>query len=158
VQQRAKFEGWLKFELAAAASRDGATDVRVEVPLPACSDRGDLGFTLAGEPYLLELKTPNSNWRLTGVESRQRPISKNISAIGADVEKMERAGGGIVAFVLFPVPNADQRWVTYLQRISVELDASTHCSMVDVPLPGDHSAIAVVCAFPVAGVSQAGPQ
>lgn len=158
VQQRAKFEGWLKFELAAAASRDGASDLRVEVPLPACADRGDLGFTLDGEPYLVELKTPNSNWRLSGVESRTRPITKNISAIKADVEKMRRAGGGIVAFVLFPVPHGDQRWEAYLKRISTELDAASHCSEVGVDLADDCRATATACAFAVAGMSHSGAQ
>src|SRR5687768_15519008 len=72
MRQRAKFEGWLKFELAAHAEMSGATNVVVEASLPD-GGRSDLSFDVNGVRYDVELKTPNTNWRMPGVAETTRP-------------------------------------------------------------------------------------
>jgi len=157
IRQRAKFEGWLKFELAAAAERHGAQSVEVESGTDdsaSTGERSDVSFHLNGVRCDVELKTPNTNWRMPGVDNKHRPITKNIGGIVSDAQKLRRSpGSGIVAFVLFPVPPQDNRWVEYLQRISTELetpvDTQRHCQRLSIQL-GDHAtADLVVCAFPV---------
>ena len=58
LPQRAKFEGWLRFELVAHAELMGATSVTVEAPSPG--GRSDLLFEGHGVHYDIELKTPNT--------------------------------------------------------------------------------------------------
>jgi hypothetical protein len=156
VRQRAKFEGWLKFELAAYAQQNGATNVEVEAPQDSSQthERSDLSFCFQDVRYDLELKTPNANWRSAGVKAKTRPITKNITGIVRDAKKLHNsAGQGIVAFVFFPIPPRDDRWVYYLQRIAAEtgvpLSEQQHCSRVSVSLEGQSSADLIVCCFAV---------
>jgi hypothetical protein len=157
-RQRAKFEGWLKFELAACAQRKGATSVRVESSsarrgTPARA-RSDLAFHFERVRYDVELKTPNANWRLPGVESATRPITQNVREIVEDARKLSvSARHGLVAFVLFPIPRADVRWHEYLRRMSsslhLALSPADHTAQVTVALSKNHAADAVVCCFEV---------
>ena len=157
VRQRAKFEGWLKFELAAIAEKAGAQSVEVEpmLSVPASSkEHPDLAFIYNGARYYVELKTPNSNWRMPGVRNKHRPITKNINGIVRDAQKLYRyAGQGIVAFVLFPIPPQDNRWIKYLDRIAskvkIPLTKQEHCVRFSLPLDKEHSADLVICAFTV---------
>ena len=157
VRQRAKFEGWLKFELAYRAALAGASDVEVESGSTTRSGqvRADIAFRLGDAAYSVELKTPNTNWRMPGVQEKTRPITNNIAEIVSDGQKLaSQPSGGIVAFVLFPVPIGDRRWVNYLQRISsetgVSLNEREHTARVNVPLvDGTSNADLVVCAFTV---------
>jgi hypothetical protein len=152
-RQRAKFEGWLKFELAAEAARAGAGPVEVE-PGHAEGGRGDLRFRLRGSDYLVELKTANTNYRLPGVASRHRPITKNIAGIVADAEKLSASEQqGLVAFVLFPIPDGDDRWEEYLDRIGegvgVDLKVADTCVTHTVTLEHGNQADVIVCVFAV---------
>ena len=156
LRQRAKFEGWLKFELAAYAEQNGATRVEVEASKESSQthERSDITFYLQDVRYDLELKTPNTNWRSGGIETKTRPITKNIAGIVQDVKKLQYSvGQGIVAFVLFPIPPRDDRWVHYLRRIAgetgVPLSERQHCSRVSVSLEGQASADLIVCCFAV---------
>jgi hypothetical protein len=156
VRQRAKFEGWLKFELAAYAEKSGATDVEVEASKESSEahERSDITLYLHDVRYDLELKTPNTNWRSAGIETKTRPITKNISGIVHDVKKLQDSvGQGIVAFVLFPIPPRDNRWIDCLRRIEedtgVHLSERDHCSRVSVSLKGETSADLIVCCFAV---------
>jgi hypothetical protein len=58
LRQRAKFEGWPKFEIAAHASNAGATDVQVETASPndpsSSRGRSDLRFVFDRVRYDLE--------------------------------------------------------------------------------------------------------
>ena len=72
VRQRAKFEGWLKFELAVSAEKQGAESVEVETASDAGS-RSDLSFLYGGQRYDVELKTCNTNWRMKGVFESDPP-------------------------------------------------------------------------------------
>ncbi|MEJ7761703.1 MAG: hypothetical protein WKF80_02825 [Thermomicrobiales bacterium] len=156
VRQRAQMEGWLKFELARVIEREGYEPVRVEAGFGEVGFRSDISFVAGGDRFDVELKTPNTNWSVPGVESPSRPVTKNIASIIVDAAKLRSCPGhGIVCFVLFPVPARDRRWVTYLERISrgigVPLTPSDHCSRVKIPLGQDRSCDVVVCAFPVSG-------
>lgn len=157
LRQRAKFEGWLKFELAARAEQYGATVVEVESTSndsTSASTRSDIAFSFGGNRYDVELKTSNSNWRMLGVHNRTRPITKNIDAIILDAYKLYHcANHGIVAFVLFPIPSGDNRWHEYLARIatklSIPLTEQNHCSRISLPLAGVQVADIIICAFSV---------
>ncbi len=144
IRQRAKFEGWLKSELAAHAEQQGALAVQVEasftnVTLNLC--RSDITFYYDDKRYDVELKTPNSNWRIPGVLNTTRPITQNIDEIINDGKKLKGSGGvGIIAFVLFPVPTQDRQWIKYLERIatslSIPLSQIDHSSRLAVSLGG----------------------
>ena len=149
LRQRAKFEGWLKFELAAAAAENGASEVVIEAGYDA--GRADLSFQYRGDTYYIEMKTPNTNWRIIGIESKHRPITKNISAVAGDAEKLKSCPGrGILVFVLFPIPQHDIRWRHYLQRIAdgarLAADWRSHCSQVSLTLSdGSVTDVVIVC-------------
>lgn len=153
VRQRAKFEGWLKFELALYAEQHGASAVEVEAP-SGLGSRSDLSFGYDGKRYDVELKTSNTNWRMKGVLARTRPITKNIRGVIIDGGKLRQCPGeGIVAFCLFPVEAGDSRWMDYLKRIGSELGINLsegeHTSRVSVPLQDGHQADIVIATFAV---------
>lgn len=156
LRQRAKFEGWLKFALAAHAEEKGAIDVVVEAPSSesgVAGGRSDISFRWEGIRYDVELKTPNTNWRMPGVAEMTRPITKNIASIVEDARKINTQDcQPLVAFVIFPVPRGDDRWVQYLDRIGQELQLSlsreAHASQVTLPISSAYSADMVVCCFP----------
>jgi len=157
MRQRAKFEGWLKFALATHAEASGATDVAVESGYEGSSFRSDILFAFQGCHHLLELKTPNTNYRIPGVQNKHRPITKNIASIVADVKKLRSSNSdGLMAFVLFPVRADDIQWHEYLQRIStatgIHVSPTGHCCRVPVELGVGQSCDAVVCCFPVIGI------
>ncbi|MHB9129925.1 MAG: hypothetical protein ACYDBB_02410 [Armatimonadota bacterium] len=137
LQQRAKFEGWLKFELAASVMQHGGIDLCIEAAYAA--GRADLSYQYGGETFFLEMKTVNTNWRMAGVQNKHRPITKNIQSLVIDAEKLTVCHGrGILVFVLFPILRADDRWKVYLQRIAADahltVDVHIHCSQVSLPL------------------------
>ena len=157
VRQRAKFEGWLKFELARYAEEHGATGVEVETPSDS-GGRSDLSFTCEGNRYDVELKTCNTNYRMPGILDCTRPITENIASVVDDGHKLRLCHNqGIVAFCLFPVAYGDSRWTDYLNRIGsglgVSLSESEHTSRVTVPVSDTLQADIVVTAFVVSKVN-----
>jgi hypothetical protein len=159
VRQRAKFEGWLKFELAAYAALKGASDVTVETSLGnEAGTRSDVTFLFQGSRYDIELKTCNTNWRMEGIRNLTRPITKNVSGIVIDAKKLQQCpGDGIVAFCMFPVAGKDDRWTEYLDRIGrelgIELSVTRHCTRVSVALSAGCDADVIVIAFAVPRVA-----
>lgn len=157
LRQRAKFEGWLKFELAAHAERNGANEVEVEAPSSdsgSTRSRSDITFRSNGTRYDIELKTPNTNWRIPGVDEKIRPITKNVSSVVDDARKRARGNRELlVAFVMFPIPSGDQRWHEYLERVGRELQISLspklHAAQITLPISSQHSADVAICCFPV---------
>src|SRR6266700_5182540 len=99
MRQRAKFEGWLKFELAAYAQLKGAAEVTVEAATDDSSgSRHDLTFYYGAERCNVELKTCNTNWRMKGVLVKTRPITKNVAGTIKDAGKLQNCvGHGVVA-------------------------------------------------------------
>jgi hypothetical protein len=156
IRQRAKFEGWLKFELGAIAEINGATVVEVETPSNKGENRkrSDLSFIYKDKKYDIELKTPNSNWRMAGVKNAHRPITKNISSIVEDTLKLkESSNQGLIAFVLFPIAPNDNQWKEYIKRISNEtqlsITAQDNCERVSISLGEIDKADLIICVFSV---------
>lgn len=149
LRQRAKFEGWLKFELACYLDQIGMRSVKVESQ-DYFRGRTDIAFFKDDNPYSIELKTPNTNWRILGVNSSGRPITKNIQSIVDDAFKLN-SQYGIVAFVLFPVPVDDSRWEVYLKRISKKtglcLSKENNCDVVKMNIDDKHTCDLIVCSF-----------
>jgi hypothetical protein len=63
-----------------------------------------------------------------------------------------------VAFCMFPVACADERWIEYLERIGKELglvlSASRNAARISISVGGGHTADVVVVAFAVARSSE----
>ena len=153
LRQRAKFEGWLKFELACYLEQIGMRSVEVESQRHFSRDRIDLIFFKDEDLeylYSLELKTPNTNWKIAGVSTSGRPITKNIQSIVDDAFKLN-SQYGIVAFVLFPVPVDDSRWEIYLNRINDKtglcLSKETNCDIVEMNVDDKNTCNLIVCTF-----------
>jgi len=106
LRQRAKFEGWLKIELAAALAGQ-RWDVRIEQPyatLDGKQHRADIGIRADdGTEILLMLKTVNTSFRFDGVKQASRPITQNIQGVIADVRKLHHLPEGKTGYVFFPV-------------------------------------------------------
>jgi hypothetical protein len=149
IRQRAKFEGWLKFELAYYLEHKGFTNVRVEL-MGENKERSDVSFDYKDQIYLVELKTPNTNFRQKGVENKHRPITKNIKSIIIDANKLKNKNG-IIAFVLFPIPEKNTKWENYIERISfetgIDISCENNCNRVTIPLENGENTTAVVCTF-----------
>lgn len=151
MRQRAKLEGWLKFELAERIEREGFVPIQVEAAYG--QSRSDIAFHRGPDRYDVELKTPNTNYRVPGILNMHRPITNNIASIVVDARKLEAISGqGIVSFVLFPIAPGDGQWKVYLARISQELGVplseDEYCTRVVVPLGDGNSCEVIVSCFP----------
>jgi hypothetical protein len=113
LRQRAKFENWLKIELASALAQTGYT-VRLEESYsigPRQSYRADIMVANGQDISLIMLKTVNTNFRFPGVENHSRPITKNIAGVIEDMAKLTlrpAATAGYALFVTFPVASHRQ--------------------------------------------------
>lgn len=150
IRQRAKFEGWLKFELASHLQSYGMENVEVESMAGFGKERSDISFFHKGNPYCIELKTPNTNWKINGVKDIGRPVTKNIKSIIEDTLKLN-SQYGIVAFVLFPIPSGDNRWENYLSRImdktNIELSKEKNCEIVHAAYGEEINCDLVICTY-----------
>ena len=110
LRRRAKFEGWLKFELASLLEETGLEPVRVEEQLPNLDEnrRADITFASDGVRYWLELKTPRMGGQLEGVENTFGTMGMDIRAVIQDASRLMQAGvHGVVGFAVFPVGQND---------------------------------------------------
>lgn len=134
AQGRAKFEGWLKFELVREAVEHHATNVRVEIQnksVPQKNQLIDLSFQLKGTNYYLELKTPRAGWSNEGLENLD--IKKTTNHIGGDIRAIMKdavnlkkfiqwkqpdqpSSKGIIAFVAFPLAIDRTLWWANWQK------------------------------------------
>ena len=117
IKQRAKFEGWLKFELSRKLSKY-YSDLKVEPPYP--NDKNQHADIFANNAFI-ELKTPNTNYRFDNCNSCTRPITKNITSIIVDINKLKtiEKSNKYIAFVLFPV-DEEKRYLEHIKRIEDE--------------------------------------
>ena len=116
LKQRAKFEGWLKIELAYKLLQS-YSDVKIEYPYP-CDNRKHADIYASNA--LIELKTPNTNYQTDNCVSCVRPITKNIKSIIDDINKLHKLGGQhkkYISLVLFPI-DAKEDYKKYTQRIN----------------------------------------
>lgn len=129
LRQRAKFEGWLKIELAAALAA-GGWEVCIERGYSGPfgqTYRADLAISLNdGSEILVMLKTANTNFRFTDVLIAHRPITKNFQGIIEDIGKLKDLPPdkhGYVLFAVFPVSAShvtrQMQLTSYLQRVQV---------------------------------------
>lgn len=150
IRQKAKFEGWLKFELAHYLEKIGMQSVEVETKAYYRRDRTDITFIHNNNFYSIELKTPNTNWIIDGVRSSGRPITSNIKSIIYDAVKLN-SNQGIVAFVLFPIPQNRNNWETYISRIAkstgIEINIETNCSLIEMSVDNNKKCNVLVCTF-----------
>jgi hypothetical protein len=150
VRQKNKFEGWLKVELAHYLEKAGMEEVQVETKLDRSRDRHDISFFHEANFFRVELKTPNTNWKIPGIKQCGRPITKNIQSIIDDAKKLN-SYQGILAFVLFPVPIDDHRWKMYIDKISekcrIEIDKERQCTIVKIAIDNTNYCNLIVCAF-----------
>ena len=117
IKQRAKFEGWLKFELA--------NELRKLYP-DTCVEKcmsGKLVDVFSNNSYI-ELKTPNTSYRHDGCENRTRPITNNINSIIDDISALKEIGdNGYIAFVMFPIDNND-KYQSHIKKIDENVKKS----------------------------------
>lgn len=150
IRQKAKFEGWLKFELASYLESNGMEHIEVESKSGFGREHSDISFSHEGIPYSIELKTPNTNWKLKGINKLHRPITKNINSIIDDTKKLN-SEYGIIAFVLFPIPSGDNRWEQYLLRImektGIPLSKGKNCIVINGEYSQEISCDLVVCTY-----------
>ena len=153
AKYRSKFEGWLQFEFASFLEKKITKVVRVE---SSCGTKGgfsDILFELDNTTYYVELKTPNTNYRMPGVENKSRPITRNIYSIINDAIKLKKAFvKGIIAFVLFPIPLDNDKWLKYLHRISIAVNFDLnkdYYTILEVPLDNRYKCKFVICCFPI---------
>ena len=117
IKQRAKFEGWLKFELANEL-RQRYTDTCVE----KCMS-GKLVDVFSNNSCI-ELKTPNTSYRYDGCENRTRPITDNIASIINDINALKKIGvDGYIAFVMFPIDN-NGKYQSHIKKIDANVKNS----------------------------------
>ena len=77
IRQKAKFEGWLKFELAFYLEKKGFKDVDVETKGDRTLFRTDITFFDNNlNFYSVELKTSNTNWTVPGVRKGGKAFKK----------------------------------------------------------------------------------
>lgn len=130
IKQRAKFEGWLKFELAYRLL-DYDCDLKIEYPYP---NNANLRADIFANGALIELKTANTNYKIAQCQTRTRPIKKNISSIIDDIKKLRNAGGSYrknIAFVLFPIDSGGKYKVN-IKRIEEEGHIHLICKSIEI--------------------------
>lgn len=116
LRQRAKFEGWLKVELAYALEQRGAT-VMLEAEAPGvrgAKARADIQADFPGGRMFIMLKTNNANFRFPGIMPRSRPVTKNFAKTAEDIDKLRPATGvssAFVVFTFFPVASSAEKRV-----------------------------------------------
>ena len=117
IKQRAKFEGWLKFELA--------NELRKLYP-DTCVEKCMSGklVDVFSNDSCIELKTPNTSYRHDGCENRTRPITDNIASIINDINALKQIGvDGYIAFVMFPIDN-NGKYKSHIDKIDANVKNS----------------------------------
>jgi len=118
---RAKFEGWLKVELAAVLKK------RFENIVPEKD-----GIDLVADGWAFEIKTINTSYRRPGTVQKTRPITENIEGVVNDVKKLRKLRGyegKAVVFVVFPLPRKSLKaWEQHLEKVRSELEELRHRS------------------------------
>ena len=141
-KQRAKFEGWLKFEIAKEFQKSGK-DTKVEYPIAdlfadkvlpelyrnteveRLIQRGHVD--LFADNCLIELKTPNTSYTCKGVDPKTRPITDNVNSIISDVDKLRNITEGLsydsfIAFVMFPI-DTNKKYMGHVNKIENHIQA-----------------------------------
>lgn len=106
--QRAKFEGWYKFELINSLLGDSLySNVNIEENYPS-NGRSDFSFKYNDKKWFVEMKTANTSYRSHGLENIIRPITMNMNNIAEDIRVLQiktPPAQGLAIFCIFPVPS-----------------------------------------------------
>jgi len=123
LPQRAKFERYLQSVLALRLKKR-FDDTMIEYSLD------DKHVDIYANNAFIELKTPNTNYRLPGVVETTRPITNNIQSIIDDINKLKwlNVNNGIVAFVLFPIDPNKNNHLQHIEKIVAALGHNIYCS------------------------------
>lgn len=121
LPKRAKFERYLQSVLANKLKSEFA-DTEIEYPM------GEKFADIYSNGTYIELKTPNTSYKVEGIEKRHKPISKNFNSILKDIQKLRDANvkKGVVAFVLFPVSDTSD-YNYHVEIIQKECKTYTSC-------------------------------
>ena len=155
-QQRSKFEGWLKFELAGALiNQSGFARICLEDNYDS-NGRSDISLEFHGQKWHIEMKTANANWRIEGVESKTRPITRNMQSIVEDIDVLKQKSKpfrGMAVFCIFPVP--ERIWKSRIELNNHLQKIEKACDFAEETLIRSANYIQVtstfgICAFSVA--------
>ena len=115
VENKAKFEGWLKVELCGILSKYFSTVIPEK-------DRIDIVFN----DWAMELKTVNTNYEFENVVNKTCPITENIGNIISDIEKLKSTPypNKAIVFVVFPVKHNNSKWKEHLAKIEKKLNGN----------------------------------
>ena len=113
-KNRAKFEGWLKVEICGILSKH-TNNITPE------KDKIDIVF----DDWAVELKTPNTNYKHSGVEYKIKPITDNINDIINDISNLKSNNNyknKAVIFIAFPLSlSNDKKWSNHILKIKKNL-------------------------------------
>jgi len=149
LRKKSKFEGWLKFELASYLENFlKMSSVEIEKKNEYNNSRCDISFICNDIIFRVELKTPNTNWKIGNGKSGGKPITKNVNGIINDAKKLN-CPNGIVSFVMFPIPMNNDSWKIYIERIikETEIDiVETDYELLNVKMEENECRI-LICSF-----------
>jgi hypothetical protein len=114
AKHRSKFEGWFKVELINRLIINGFN---------AVPERDRIDVTVGNE-WAIELKTTNTNYICDGVDSKTRPITKNIKGINKDIQDLKnnkKYANKAVIFIVFPFEKI-KKWSIHQKRIQDNLN------------------------------------
>lgn len=121
LSKRAKFEGWLKFELANILSR---TYSDTEVERSTVSDGSIVHVDIYSNKSWIELKTSNTSYKADGCSDLTRPVTANVHSILHDIDKLRRIKDPderYIAFVMFPIDQAEGKYTNHIQNVKNKL-------------------------------------
>lgn len=110
VKQRAKFEGWLKLELASSFREAGVQKVEIEKGYGGGWNRSDVFFARNNIENYVEIKTIPTSWvvRDKGVKVvLAKTISDDYKGVKFNIErlkKLENDQRGFALMVMYPYP------------------------------------------------------
>lgn len=125
LPQRAKFEKYLQSVLACRLNNQ-FPGTKIEYLL------GGKLIDIYANRTCIELKTPNTNYTIQGITNKARPITKNITSIINDIQKLRTLNvkSGVVAFVLFPIDPNNNSFLYHVNKIVSALGHNQYCSNV----------------------------
>jgi hypothetical protein len=137
-QQRAKFEGWLKFELTSALHRSPSFENMILEDCCSTNGRSDISFEYGGIKWFIEIKTANTNWRAEKLENSGQPITRNMDGIVEGIIVLRKKcipARGVTVFCMFPVPcylwkNTPEKLSYHLRRVE-EAGKLTQNTLID---------------------------
>jgi len=152
VENRDKFEGWVKVEIVDILYNKITKNIVPEAP-----DSNKIITSEKNKNYqhidivfnndsALELKTINTNFGHDKVKNKIRPISYNIKQLRADIEKLrdlqdENIKNKAILFVVFPIPKKDvekfeNRYLKQLKELGIneqDIVYKEFTTNIDVP-------------------------